>query len=203
MLEFLEEGLVDPERLDAVKVRDLYWERMESPPPPKVTHKFPEVDWRRVWSRLENPVLEPEGRDLLYSLINNILPINVREFRMGLRASEMCIYCPSEREDNTHIFALCTVVREAWKWLGMILETLDPPVIANLSDSDIIYLFLPRIRREKDFLFLLSNFCLFRWESFKKRQSCRQPRLLGFLKYQLSLNRYGNVPKVGNIPQLS
>ena len=48
-------------------------------PPPKVIFKY-NVDWSLVWKRLEYLVIEPFAKDVLFSIIHNIVPNRERLF---------------------------------------------------------------------------------------------------------------------------
>ena len=61
------------------------------------------VDWSLVWKRLEYLVLEPFGKDVLFSIIHNIVPSKERLFsKMHMVNSLNCMLC-GVRESNTHI----------------------------------------------------------------------------------------------------
>ena len=48
-----------------VTAKDLYLSFTSTFPPPKVVFKF-DVDWEQVWTRLQNPVLDVMGKEILF-----------------------------------------------------------------------------------------------------------------------------------------
>ena len=98
--------------------KDLYKGYTSTLPPPKVIFKF-DVEWTRVWERLNSAVLDPLAREQLFMVIHNIVPNRERLFmKMNMVNSPNCLLC-HEREDNVHLFMECILVREAWGWVRL------------------------------------------------------------------------------------
>ena len=119
--------------------KELYQSNTTSFPPPKIVFKY-DVDWSLVWKRLDYLVLDPLGREALFSIIHNIVPNRERLFtKMHLVNTPNCLVC-GVRESNTHIFTECLMVREAWGWVRMRILELLPEGNARCSNFDMINL---------------------------------------------------------------
>ena len=125
--------------LRSVTAKAFYQGFTTSFPPPKVVYKY-DIDWSLVWKRLEYLVLEPSSRDVLFSIIHNIVPNKERLFtRMHIGNSPNCLLC-GMMETNTHIFTECVMVREAWGWVRMRLLDLLSPESSMCSNFEMIHL---------------------------------------------------------------
>ena len=116
LVEGLVLGNLSVGSLRRVSAKALYQEFTTSFPPPKVVFKY-DIEWPLVWKRLDYLVLEPIGREVLFSIVHNIVPNRERLFsKMNMVNSPNCMVC-GLRESNTHIFTECVMVREAWGWV--------------------------------------------------------------------------------------
>ena len=125
ILEVLEEGIMreeyDPTALNNTSARLIYQNRAKDIiPPPKVEMKHPHIEFVAcVYPRLANKILEPEPRDVMFSLIHNILPNKERLFQQNRTPNP---FCPVPQylntvQDREHIFSACYLVSESWVWL--------------------------------------------------------------------------------------
>ena len=89
--------------------------------PPKAELKFPQVDFKLVYSRVNYKVLEPKQRDVSYAIIHGLYKNRHRLFQQG-RAEDL--YCSNQacklsnlEHTIDHIFCLCFKVRTVWIWV--------------------------------------------------------------------------------------
>jgi zinc-binding in reverse transcriptase len=114
LLEVLDLEDVEAAALGAVEAKSLYAAFTDTLPPPKVEVKHPDIDWRKVWSRLVTPGLPPLAVDTAFSMLHNILPLQVRRHRLQLAESPACRRCGAPVEDALHFFTACPCVVDAW-----------------------------------------------------------------------------------------
>ena len=107
-----------------VTAKNLYLGFTSTFPPPKVVFKF-DVNWGQVWARLQNPVLDIMGREVLFMIVHSIVANKDRVFKFNMTASPNCATC-GVLQDNVHLFCECLNVREAWFWMRQRLLSLLP-----------------------------------------------------------------------------
>ena len=74
LLKLFQFETVPPEALAAATSREIYAAFMDTPPPPKVTVRQPELPWADIWARLWGPRVAREEANIQFQLIHNILP---------------------------------------------------------------------------------------------------------------------------------
>ena len=145
-------GDISASTLHLVTAKNLYLGFTTTFPPPKVTFKY-DIEWEKVWSRLQNPVLESMSRDILFMIVHNIVANKDRVHKFNMAVSSNCPEC-GVVQDNVHLFCQCLCVREAWfllrqrvLWLltadcGVTsdFELLNLMFISNLFENEIIWL---------------------------------------------------------------
>ena len=87
--------------------KDIYSAFMDTPPPPKVVLRRPELPWATIWSRLWGPSLVREEANVAFQLLHNILPLRGRLARFGVEAAGHCQHCPDSAEDAINAFTGC------------------------------------------------------------------------------------------------
>ena len=201
MRMLLVEGLVIGDlrvgNLGHVTAKALYQEYTSSFPPPKIVFKF-NIDWPLVWKRLQYLVLEPVGRDVLFSIINNIIPNRDRLFtKMHMVNSPNCMLC-GVRETNFHIFTECVMVREAWGWVRMRLLGLLSPESARCSNFEMISLVFEENVMDIEAVWLLSSYLEFVWmEKFKRKKQVKIEHIIGHLRLRYRANQVSKKPTLG------
>ena len=109
-------GDVKANELKKTSAKTLYEGFSSSFPPPKIVYKF-DIDWSKVWKRLQSPMLEPRAREVMFMVINNIVANRDRLFtKFHMVQSPNCVHC-NVLQDNVHLFCECILVREAWFWV--------------------------------------------------------------------------------------
>ena len=66
-------GDINIQKLNKTRSKTLYASFTDTFPPPKIVYKI-DADWTQVWKRLQSPMLEPKAREILFMVINNIIP---------------------------------------------------------------------------------------------------------------------------------
>ena len=78
------------------------------------------MDYKLVWRRLQSGAVNPKGRDVLFLLVHNKLPVPERLFRIGVRNYPYCLHCPgAEIADIYHFFCSCKRTGEGWAWVRL------------------------------------------------------------------------------------
>ena len=76
--------------------------------------------------------------------------------KMNLANSANCQIC-GVREDNTHLFTECELVREAWGWLRMRLLDLLPEDCVITSNFEVISLIFEKQFFDKEAVLLIGQ----------------------------------------------
>jgi len=117
LLEVARLGLLDEGRMDLVQSLVIYRDFVSTPPPPKIVVRMPDLPWWLAWGRLAIQGLPGQAVDVAFMALHNILPLQVRRFRMGLVGGPDCESCGGE-EDVFHFFVSCPRVMDAWAYLA-------------------------------------------------------------------------------------
>ena len=73
------------------------------------------IDWSLVWGNLHNVRLSDGARTTWYMVVHDIIPTNVRLYKIRLRHTDKCSQCG--RQDTMHYrLTECGVRREIWEW---------------------------------------------------------------------------------------
>ena len=124
---------MNSENLTYFTTKIIYKDFNSTPKPPKIVNKF-NLDWGRVWLRLENRAMSSEARDILFSVIHNIYPNKQRLHNMNLHPTGMCNFCPNEIQSNVHLFTQCSATRACWIYIKN--KLIYNHVIANIVTND-------------------------------------------------------------------
>jgi hypothetical protein len=109
-------------------------------PPPKIETKLPQFDWPTSWSLLHLPGLPYTAVDTAFSMLHNILPLEVRRHRFGMVPSPECPHCPGQVEDVIHFFTACSRILATWSRL---VAAAGRALGGPLPDDQLLYLHLP------------------------------------------------------------
>jgi hypothetical protein len=202
----LTEGLVLGDvcatKLRGVTAKALYDGFTSSFPPPKVIFKY-NVDWQLVWDRLEYLVLEPFGREVVFNIVHNIVPNRERLYtKMHLVNTPNCMVC-GVREDNTHIFTECVMVRESWGWVRMRLLGLLSEASAGCSNFELINLMFEKHHMDLESVWLVVTFVEYVWlEKFVRNMFVKLEQAIGHIKLRYKANQASRKPLLGHIPYI-
>ena len=77
--------------------------------------KSNELDWPRIYQLPRSTCVHSKTRIFQYKILNNILYLNSRLYRMGLSTSSLCSLCSLSDETTTHLFSECNMSLALWK----------------------------------------------------------------------------------------
>ena len=145
-------------------------------------------------------MLEPSDREHLFMIINNIVPNRERLFmKMNMVNSPNCLVC-HVREDSTHMFMECIMVREAWGWLRLRLLSLLPDECVITSNFEFLHLMFDKNVMDNEAVWLLGGFLEFVWiEKLMKNKQVKLKNLIGFMELKYKANQYSKKPSLGHI----
>ena len=163
------------------------------------------VEYKHVWRRLGSPVLTAEARDTLFLLLDNKLPVRERLFRIGLAVDPYCDVCPGGVVcDIEHFFCSCSRVVFVWSWVrGRLLDLLGGS--SHLSNWELINLFLPSTRFEKEIVWVVGSYVAEVWsEMFSRRGNhLKADQSFGFLRFKYKAAQLGSRMPLRAIPGIS
>ena len=203
LVEGLVLGDITVNTVKSVTAKGLYEEFTSTFPPPKIVFKF-EVDWSTVWERLDSPCLEPLARETLFCIIHNIVPNRERLYmKMNLVATPNCLIC-GVREDNTHIFTECIMVREAWGWVRLRLLSLLPDDCGRTSNFEFICLMFTKHCMDKEVVWLIGTYLRLVWsEKVMRKRRIGVERVIGHIKLCYKANQISKKPFLNYMMNIS
>ena len=171
MLEAIEEGLFredfHPKKLQEATTKAIYTSRKKDVLlAPKVEEKFPQVDFKNlVYPRLAYRILEPESKDILFSIVHGLVHNKARMYQQGRVQDPYCSLpeCHGKVQDLEHLFCTCFLVEDAWVWLkSKILENLPATpatLAATYTNLEVLKLQFPADTLDPECTWLLGNYC--------------------------------------------
>ena len=85
--------LVNVESLENAQAKVIYNDFTSTLPPPKVVFKFENLPFHLIWKRLQCKVMDENTKNIMFKMINNILPNRDRLYRMGKTLNNFCLNC--------------------------------------------------------------------------------------------------------------
>ena len=191
-------GDIDVKKLKLVTAKELYKGFTSTFPPPKVVFKY-DVDWGQVWTRLQNPVLDILGREILFMIIHNIIANKDRVFKFNMIASPNCHTC-GVVQDNVHLFCECVNVQEAWFWLRQRLLGMLPQDGGRVSNFEFINLMFISSQFDNEIVWLLGIYVQQVWSNvICKKNYLSQNQIKTECSQQFIHNQASNRPSLVNI----
>jgi hypothetical protein len=96
-----------------------------------IVRKYPDADWKRIWTNLHSCGLSRSLQSTWYAAINDIVPTNDRLADIQLTATNMCSSC-GQADSTQHRITDCCEGPLQWNWtrhkLGIIVG-MDPKFI--------------------------------------------------------------------------
>ena len=162
-------------------------------PTPKVVRES-EVDYKKVWKRLHLPIVTPQARDVQYLLIHNKLPVPDRLFRIGLNVDPYCSFCEGGVfGDVEHFFCTCSRVGHIWSWIRARILGLLGGQGAQISNWELINLFLPTSGRESEIVWLISTYVHRVWEDlYVRNNEVKFDQFFGYLSFKYKSDQLGS-----------
>ena len=180
--DMLTSEVVTDKSIRSITNKAVYADMTSSLPPPKVVMEG-DKDYSVVWGRLHSPVVDYRARDVMYLLLHNKLPVQERLFRIRLRADPYCLYCVgAEIGDAVHFFCTCRKVSDTWSWVKRQVIT---QVGRDTADWDVINMFFPKSRHDKEIVWMLTHYVLYVWENVHVKESdVKLDQFIGYLKFK-------------------
>lgn len=221
--EAIQDELVDPKDFRMCSAKTLYQEFTTTFPPPKCVYKYDGMPWSIVFKNLQNPVLDSKTKDLMFTIIHNILPNRQRLFKMNKIQDEFCqnknclifrdtdgplpenvisrddmtIVIGGHTQDNVHLFCECDKVKEIWAWVRNKVCQMLLVERQNLSNLELIHLAIPSNSNTNEIVWLIANYCYYIYTQVVTRK--RRPSITTFqgtLKCLFYENLYANKPEL-------
>ena len=193
-------GDVKARRLGETTAKNLYASFTSSFPPAKIEYKFADVEWSRVWRRLQSPMLEAGAREIFFLLINNIIANRDRLFsKFRMVPSPNCVLC-NVLHDNVHVFCECILVRESWFWIRQRLLGMLPDLFRMSSNFEFLNLMFESDIMDSEVVWLLGAYVQLVWDSvickkkYLKLETMKSELSMKYLTHQRS-----NMPNLGHI----
>ena len=180
--DMLTSEVVTAGSIKSITNKAVYADMTSSLPPPRVVMEG-DRDYSEVWARLHNPVVDYRARDVMYLMLHNKLPVQERLFRIRLKADPYCLYCVgAEIGDAVHYFCTCNKTSETWSWVKRQVIT---QVGRDVRDWDVLNLFFPKSRRDKEMVWMLTHYVLYVWNSlYVKESDVKLDQFIGYLKFK-------------------
>ena len=144
-------------------------------------------------------MLEPVGREVLFTIVHNIVPNRERLFtKMHMVNSPNCMVC------GVHIFTECLMVREAWGWVRMRLLDLLSEDSARCSDFEMLNLMFEKHLMDMEAVWLVVPYVEYVWtEKFLRNKLVKLEYLVGHIKLCNKSNQVSKKPTLGHISYIS
>ena len=86
----------------------------------------PNIEWSLVYTIPRKVTIDTSTRIFQYKILNNILYLNNRLYKMTIAESPLCSLCGNDTETIWHLFVHCTITQNLWKqmqnWLSKVLD---------------------------------------------------------------------------------
>ena len=133
-------------------------------------------------------------------IIHNIVPNRERlHLKMNMVNSPDFLMC-HVKEDNTHMFMECSLVREAWGWVRLRLLSLLPNGCGITSNFEFLNLMFEKYVMDNEAVWLIGSYIEFVWkEKLMKKKSVELQHLVGYIELKFKANKYSKKPSLGHI----
>ena len=86
----------------------------------------PNIEWSLVYTFPRKVTIDTSTRTFQYKILNNILYLNNRLYKMTIAESPLCSLCGNDAETVLHFFCHCSITQNLWtqmqNWLSKILD---------------------------------------------------------------------------------
>ena len=79
-------------------------------------------NWKEIWHKACSKILDHDDKDLLYRLINRILPTKDVLYKMKKVHETKCGLCKISKETLEHLFIYCCKTLPSWLFIENIYE---------------------------------------------------------------------------------
>ena len=113
------------EKLTSAEIYKLFIKRIEKPATSQsfFNDKFDISDvWKNIYLLPRYATVDTYSRIFQYKILNNILFLNDKSFRLNLVPSPLCSLCKSAKENVKHLFFECSISKSLWYSLQLNLK---------------------------------------------------------------------------------
>ena len=166
------------------------------------------VSYGNVWHRLQDNVLSPLVKDVMFLLLHNKLPVMERLYRIRVANDPYCLSCPgAEIQDIHHYFSDCINVVSVWSHIRkMLLQMLGMSVNdQSVTNWDLLNLIFPNQHFESECTWLIGNYVSYVWNAIYIKGQCviSFDQLFGFLKFKFKSDQIGARKPMCQLPWFS
>jgi len=173
-------GVVDTGHLLAVTARAVYADFMDTPPPPRIEAKLPDIEWPLAWPRLWSSGLQAAEADIMFRLLHNVLPVRARIARLDPgRCDGRCQHCPCHQETLDHLFVHCVRVADIWLQLFFRLHYIFDDIPTN---PELLRLAFSPCGRDADVVATLASYVTLVWSTRLQDRPPEWPDLVVLLR---------------------
>jgi len=194
----------DLSNISAVSSKSLYLSLTETMPPPSVVLKYPERDFKLIWSRLNSGVLCKLGRNILYLVIHERSWTKERGFRLNPTKYDtpLCPKCHLFVHLTTHKYASCKYLSDGWRQLRELMESIEPTIIYE-TDYSVLHLCFRRLENDLPIVWLLGQYLAYvEKEVFIDNRTVSGAQIRGWLQSKLPEARNMAMNEIGHITAL-
>ena len=191
-------GDIEESKLKMVTAKALYEGFTSTLPPPKVVFKF-DIDWSKVWERLQSPLLESGARQVLFMVINNVVANRDRlHNKFHMVPSPNCVTC-NVLHDNVHLFCECFLVREAWFWVRQRLLGILPNA-GRTSNFEFLNLMFDSSPMDGEVLWIMGVYIQLVWDYvICKKKQLKLKTLQSEYQLKFITHKHSRMPDLGYI----
>ena len=169
--------------------RKFIWNTFQTPSAQKTVLKISlcsNIEWNWAYILPILCTIDSYLRVFQYKILNNILFLNNRLFKMGKVDSSLCSFCKVTSETIVHTFCSCNKSKLLWQKI----QNLCKPAFSLPELSPEIVIFLLFDARE---YIILQNFILLLYKKFikEKRSDSSRPAFLSFTCYVSQIYKIG------------
>ena len=100
--------------------------------------KLTDIDWTKIYTLPRITTIESSLRTFQYKILNNILYLNERLFKINMVESPLCFLCNQAFESVLHLFCTCTKTCNLWRQLCAWLANQNVMLPSNLESQTAI-----------------------------------------------------------------
>ena len=150
--------------------------------------------------RLQSPMLEPRAREMLFMIINNIIPTQDRLFnKFHMVPDSPCVHC-RVLHNNVHLFCECQLVREPWFWIRQRLLDMFPAANANTSNFEFLHLMFDSYFLDNEVIWILGVWVQLVWKTvICKKKSLRIETVKSEMSLKFASHQNSRLPTLAYI----
>ena len=150
------------------------------------TNKFGrnDIEWSQIHLIPHRTPIDMKTRIFQFKILNNVLYLNARLYKMGIVSSSKCSLCSESKETTNHLFFECRVSASLWSAIQNHVQ--NNLYLPDLSDENVHLSFISdnsSMTLENDILLAFKRFL------FENRKEKFIVNLNGFWKYLIHIQK--------------